>query len=263
MSSAKFLFVLLSLFVCNSVAANDQSWEYTLNFDGIDDYVEIPFFSQHDLFNDFTVELRAHPLGGGPSCLLSKIITNGCGEEDSESYAIHLDSTAHIAFITNISSSGIPCETHDGLASSSTASNKWSHIAVRFEAATSSKTVFLNGQPVFEESGIGGVGYDGRPLYFGAFLDRNGAIHLPFAGSLSEIRIWDRARSQPEIEAAMNIPLIGNEPGLVGLWHCNEGEGTVLFDSTSHGANGTIYGASWGPVPVQDSSWGNLKALYR
>ena len=34
-------------------------------------------------------------------------------------------------------------------------------------------------------------------------------------------------------------------PGLVGLWHFDEGNGTTAADSSDYGNDGTIHGATW------------------
>ena len=33
--------------------------------------------------------------------------------------------------------------------------------------------------------------------------------------------------------------------GTVGYWHFDEGSGTIAYDSSGQGNNGTIYGATW------------------
>ncbi|MDZ7581905.1 MAG: LamG-like jellyroll fold domain-containing protein [Deltaproteobacteria bacterium] len=43
-------------------------------------------------------------------------------------------------------------------------------------------------------------------------------------GSMDEVRIWNVARTQGEIQAALAVPLAGNESGLVGYWKFDETE---------------------------------------
>ncbi|WP_230868153.1 LamG domain-containing protein [Iocasia frigidifontis] len=64
---------------------------------------------------------------------------------------------------------------------------------------------------------------------------------------VDEIRIWNRSLSQQEIQNNMNIQLTGNEPGLVAYYRCDEGTGNTLIDATGNGNDGTIYGASYVP----------------
>ena len=71
--------------------------------------------------------------------------------------------------------------------------------------------------------------------------------YLFYAGKLAELRICNRVRAQTEISETMSCRLIENEPGLVGYWPLNDGDGTVIKDRTSQGNHGTLRGGSWEP----------------
>jgi len=71
-------------------------------------------------------------------------------------------------------------------------------------------------------------------------------------GTSDDLRIWNVARTQAEIQANMNKELIGNETGLAGYWKFNEGSGTTAIDSTANGNDGTINGATY----VTEDLWG-------
>ena len=49
-------------------------------------------------------------------------------------------------------------------------------------------------------------------------------------GFLDEVRIWDYARSQQQLNITMDNYLSGSEDGLIGYWRCNEGVGQTLDD---------------------------------
>ena len=61
-----------------------------------------------------------------------------------------------------------------------------------------------------------------------------------FEGSLDEVRVWNVARSQTEIQDNMYSPLTGAESGLVGYWSFEEGSGTTASDNTTNGNDGTL-----------------------
>ncbi|MFM6439732.1 MAG: Calx-beta domain-containing protein, partial [Microcystis panniformis] len=68
---------------------------------------------------------------------------------------------------------------------------------------------------------------------------------LPFSGKIDEVRIWNKARTQSEIQADMNYQLTGTESGLIGNRQFNECTGNTETDLSGHNNNGTIYGATW------------------
>jgi len=69
-----------------------------------------------------------------------------------------------------------------------------------------------------------------------------------FNGKMDEVRIWNVARTQAEIQANMNKELSGSETGLVAYYKMNDGSGTALTDSSSNSYTGTLKnmsGANW------------------
>jgi hypothetical protein len=66
-----------------------------------------------------------------------------------------------------------------------------------------------------------------------------------FSGTISEVRIWNTARTQAQIQDKMNKGLDGDETGLVAYYPMDEGFGTILYDATGNGNNATINGAVW------------------
>ena len=67
-----------------------------------------------------------------------------------------------------------------------------------------------------------------------------------FVGSLDELRIWNIARTQSQIQAAKNTELVGNETGLITYYNFNQGTAnasnnvTTLLDKTANTNNGTL-----------------------
>ncbi len=72
-----------------------------------------------------------------------------------------------------------------------------------------------------------------------------------FQGQIAQVHIWNRARSQAEIQAEMAQPLNSNEPGLVGNWALAEGSGNVVSDGSINNITGTIQGAQWSQPSTQ------------
>jgi hypothetical protein len=63
-----------------------------------------------------------------------------------------------------------------------------------------------------------------------------------FEGIIDEVKIWDRALSQQEIQANMYNNLTGSEPGLIGYWNFNEGSGGTANDKSQYSNTGTLSG---------------------
>lgn len=148
--------------------------------------------------------------------------------------------------------------TDSGLASSWTNQNLvaqapfkkgWHHVASTYDGKT--RMLYLDGvvigqdqppQPNFPESTIAQIG---------AFENQDF-----FAGTIDEIRIWERAKDTLEIAQGMSQRLVGNEPGLVAYWRFDEAEGNRTLDQTDSAQHGTIRGtATWvkSDAPIQDS----------
>ena len=64
-------------------------------------------------------------------------------------------------------------------------------------------------------------------------------------GTIDEVRVFDVALSQSDIQSTLYTELSGDEEGLVGYWDFNEGTGDVLYDQSGNENHGTIYGATW------------------
>jgi hypothetical protein len=83
-----------------------------------------------------------------------------------------------------------------------------------------------------------------QPFAIGTALDSTGAPDGYFSGAVDEVRVWNYARTQQQIQAAMNTEITA-EAGLVARWGMNEGTGTDVADSTAGPANGSIIGDNY------------------
>jgi hypothetical protein len=63
-----------------------------------------------------------------------------------------------------------------------------------------------------------------------------------FKGQLDEVRIWNVARTQADIQADMYREIPGTSPGLVGYWKFDEGSGSTANDYSPNNNDGTLLG---------------------
>ncbi len=124
--------------------------------------------------------------------------------------------------------------------------DQWMHIAGTYDGQIAK--IYLNGVLVSEQSAEGAMDWDPIPIRFklGKFYDSNDSRYMN--GLLDEVRVWDVARTQSEIQENMNHVLSGHEAGLVGYWNFDSGPGNNVPDLTDNGSNGRlyhIYPANW------------------
>ncbi|MCP4708001.1 MAG: LamG domain-containing protein, partial [Planctomycetes bacterium] len=138
------------------------------------------------------------------------------------------------------------------------------HVAVTYEGIYSDLKMYINGiEQELVSFGQSPAGYindnSALDLIIGNSLNQNST----FDGIIDEVRIWNVARSAEEIQAGMQTDLNGDEPGLVGYWPMNEGNGSFIFDITANANNGAIDGPGWiagceQQNAIEDNSDGSL-----
>ena len=89
----------------------------------------------------------------------------------------------------------------------------WAHWAFTKDVAKGEMAIYRNGVLRLREEGKTMPISESPIAYIGkSFMNQH------WGGWLAEFRIWDRARTDVEIAAAMNKRLTGSEPGLIALW---------------------------------------------
>ena len=107
--------------------------------------------------------------------------------------------------------------------------NIWTHVALVRDAGIWS--LYVNGQIFALTNNTSSPNIPTGSTYIGA---DNGSE--PFGGQLDEIRIWNVARTQAEIQSALGAPLRGDEAGMAALWHFDEPFGTsTIYDASPKG----------------------------
>ena len=197
-----------------------------LQFDGKDDYVDIPPDPSLDVTDGYTIEAWIKPaaLGG-------RLVDKGIG---GQSEGFTLDTyPQNLRFINKGTSLSSP---------EPLAIGTWQHVAVIFENSADGAKLLIDGEVVqtATPSQIGSI--TDLPVRLGSQAD---ALRSLYTGEMAEVRIWNVPRSPEEIKQARYHHLKKDEPGLAGYWPLNEGGGAIATDQSSQDNPGTINGASW------------------
>ena len=223
-----------------------------LSLDGVDDWVELTDFAVPETF---TVEMWVNPNStSDDQCFIGKHTTSG---ED--------------IFTVGYFDGGIQVTVRSDAHAEGEKTTGFHHLAIVVEkTASSSVTVYRNGNLLWQTTLADSIGdTTGKPWVLGQDWDVDpltGYATDFFNGIIDEVRIWDSARTQEQIQAKMKTTLQGDEPGLIGYWNFDDG---TANDLTANGNDGTLMGdadiiplGTWPPPLLGDVTGdGTISAL--
>ena len=226
----------------NPDIANLPQSVITLN--GQSDYIEISNRSQINLSSTYTLEVWLKSPGAGPYFSDTKTVEDGSligqsllvRSSDFKIVIGRLTARGGWYRMTSNKEQAIPQD------------NGWHHIAFVYCPGDKKEKIFVDGELDHEwNTDKYNLKYSGGSVRIGfGFKDpKNDPNPLYFKGQLAEVRYWNKALSQSEIQAGLHQRLQGNEPGLAGYWPLNEGSGNIARDKTSYASNGKIVGCTW------------------
>ena len=144
----------------------------------------------------------------------------------------------------------------------------WKHIAATWDSTTGAMKLYVNGN--LQASAIGSTASrNGQSLMrLGSLLQAPGnGYYGYFSGSLDEVRVWSKVRTQAEIQSNYTTNLNGREDGLVQYYNFNQGipgnvyngTQTTLYDITPNGYNGSLNQfMGLGTSGTQGNWWGTF-----
>ncbi len=121
--------------------------------------------------------------------------------------------------------------------------DEWQHVAVTYDGVSGVR-MWIDGAEqtvTYTVAPTGNLGANGA-VTIGNIA---GLLNRTFEGSLDEVRLWNLARSEAEIQGSKDAVLSGSESGLVGYWNLDEGNGQTAADGSPSGGNGAIADAAW------------------
>ncbi|MCZ7644597.1 MAG: tandem-95 repeat protein [Planctomycetota bacterium] len=215
-----------------------------LRLDGGNDYVTIPDAPALQLTEAVTAEAWFRFQSGGTQnprvvsekSVFPEITTVGTGSSR------RIDTTINLQGVGIVRVQG----------TTQLAANVWHHAAVTYDR--SALKLYLNGQLEGQTAATAAIFVTGNPHILGR---QQGTSLDNYRGDLDEVRFWNRARTQSEIQADMRRTLNGGEFGLVGYWRF-DGTGQTVTDFSGNGLHGYLGGsasaASDDPLRVASSA---------
>ena len=182
----------------------------SVNFDGIDDNISIPAATSLNITAAITLEAWVYPTkNAGVQNVISKSSNtqnNGYIFPRTDDGWAHAVAYLHIAGGWRTISAVYP------------ALNAWHHLAVTYDGATIK--LYIDGVLANSMAMTGSITTNTNPLTLG---NQPGYSEY-FGGSADEMRIWNVARTQAQIQAAMNMEIDPTvQTGLVSYYTADQG----------------------------------------
>ncbi|AOW98601.1 hypothetical protein BJP34_03285 [Moorena producens PAL-8-15-08-1] len=200
-----------------------------MQFDGVDDYVEVNNFPYVQLGTGYNATFEVWVKSNSPGMIFAK--NTDWNSSNNYEFSIDIQPSGQLRFRGQLSNISVK----DGI---------WHHIAV--VANGNSGEFYVDGNP----QGTFSVRDNSQKqvsLLIGTRRRHNSStLGDFFNGQISELRIWNKARTAQEIKADMHQRLTGKESGLVGYWPLNhiepEGDTIKVLDLTGNNNHGTVHG---------------------
>ena len=228
MNCSRLLFRIVFLYLSGISLVFAQWAGNALEFDGVNDYVEITHNDNLNMTEALTLDAWIKPAGAG--------ITNGIivMKNPLKYGLIWLPATQKLTFSLDIGGWA------DYVSNSIVPINQWSHIAGTYDGSII--RIYINGVLDTEYSKTGSIATSTENLTFGSRLDGNEF----FNGLIDEVRVWRTALSQTTLREWMYKPLDSSHPNIAdlgGYWPFNEGAGDTTIDASGNGNTGSLLGS--------------------
>lgn len=122
--------------------------------------------------------------------------------------------------------------------------NVWYHIAVTYDAATTTMKLYKNGLLISTNTNVPPAPKtSGSKFYVGCY----GGFATYFNGNIDEVRLWDRVLTQEELQNNSSCELLSGQTGLLLYYKFNQGVNnsnnagiTSATDSSGNNYTGTL-----------------------
>ena len=239
---AGILVLVFGLLVINPermIAAQGNMAEFTA---ASNSYISAASTAELKTFSALTMEAWIKPVSGGGEWAL--IMGKQYNPADSNPWY----SYRFLAASANSSEKGFPRRVSFNIAPVTTGGevgvasttvvpvDVWTHVAGVYDGAT--MKIYINGVLENTVSQTGDLKASDLPLYIGKAPWTN---YNNYNGQMDELRVWNVARTEYEIQENMHRSLTGTETGLVAYWQFNDAAGSpTTVDSSPYSHTGTL-----------------------
>jgi len=168
----------------------DGKFGKALEFDGEDDYVEVPDSESLDVTDEITVAVWLYLNGTAD-------IRYVVGKSTDE-WVLYfpLDSSTPAVYMEDVSPTRLDAKTSLNL-------NRWYHIVFTYDkdAGTNNRKIYINGVLDNQNNATGALGVSTEPFLVGAY---DTSPRYIFNGTIDEVHIYNRALSEEEISDLYN-----------------------------------------------------------
>ena len=182
-----------------------------LSFDGVDDYVVLP---NNAAYNASKITMETWVYWSATDNAAVQFLTS----KSYELLEIHTGGGAGANGLRFIPTPGVYLDVPNVLPL-----NTWTHVAFVYDPSSANAKVYINGINTTYTITAGSVSTPITSLSNNVFVGKRIDGNYPFNGKLDELRIWNTALTQAQIQAHMNIELAGNETGLISYYNFNQG----------------------------------------
>ena len=223
---------------------------FSMRFDGVQTHAFTPDADELDLSMTWTLEAWVKPtnVAGSFQHVVSK--WNGGGDA---SYNMVI----HQGYLRSSIHDGVVSQGENSI--SMLQDDTWQHVAVTFESGAwrfyingvLDRTVMTALTPMNSTRPVS-IGREGPPANIKYYV-----------GLIDEVRIWNVARSQKQIDKNKDKEISPKSRGLVAYWRMNEGRGQILEDATGNGHDMQLGDTPDADAadPVRALKWESLASL--
>ncbi|WP_425389492.1 LamG-like jellyroll fold domain-containing protein [Ekhidna sp.] len=209
-------------------STNVANSNFALDFDGINDQVQV-------------ASPTGFPVGSAPRTLELWIKSNVDLTSDTDHGIVQYGTTLNGQMFGLITSSNAPGKLYffgnnaDLAGVTDLVQDQWYHVAITYDGTD--LNLYLDGNLEATSTEALNTVMSGEGLTIG----RRAGLENFWDGQIDEVRLWDYARTETEIQEDMNNQLFGNEPGLVAYYPFLDGTGSTNVTDITIGSNdGTL-----------------------